>query len=294
MNNCKVCGEILTVKPKKYGERTWFRCSSCFSLSRATHKTECESFINEYDHFTQSQRKQKHAKLREEKDQLIAWIESFKLEFDSVVDFGCCEGHLLEAAQKLGKVKKTIGIDVSLSAIQYCKDLGLTVIHNDFHRLDFERLFAQTKRPLLIFENSLLYSHGPVDLLTSMNEHIPLHSFILIRDQCYLWSTRQVKETLQQTQKITCLPSFIGWQQMASVLGWNVRWIYNRHGEVVLIAEKAGAYGRYKASHWQKTITYLYSNNITVCGEVMTKAWYAYTYLNKLRERIRALYSKRF
>jgi SAM-dependent methyltransferase len=103
--------------------------------------------------------------------ELLSEIYQYKHPPAKILDYGCGRGYFIDEARRHGYI--TYGVEISRSAIYYCKNIGLNVVNNIE---DINDTFD-----IILMYNSLLKSPDPILTLKSIRNKMSDDSYLIIK-----------------------------------------------------------------------------------------------------------------
>lgn len=103
--------------------------------------------------------------------ELLSEIYQYKPPPAIILDYGCGRGYFIDEARRHGY--KTYGVEISRSAIYYCKNIGLNVVNN---LEDINDTFD-----IVLMHNSLLKSPDPILTIKSIRNKMNDNGYLIIK-----------------------------------------------------------------------------------------------------------------
>lgn len=179
--NCRIC-ESSNLTQLKWGSTNLIHCQDCDIYYLAEFPAQ-EKLKNYYEQEYQLKNDAGYAEFRRmsrinEQYELLTFINQFK-QIKSVLDVGCDKGYFLDEARRMGI--EVAGVELSTSARQYCKIVGLDVRSSID---DFDTCFDA-----VIMNHSLEHFTDPKKIITEIKSKLFDNGLLIVRvpafDSCW-------------------------------------------------------------------------------------------------------------
>ncbi|MFH1051510.1 MAG: class I SAM-dependent methyltransferase [bacterium] len=173
--NCKICSSTNTELYKRNSKEFIFckKCGFFFLKDYPSEKTYASNFEQDTIMSAKEYLRAEHRRIFRIAGQLefLSEIYQYKRPPASILDYGCGRGYFLDEARRHGYT--VAGIEISLSAIYYCGNVGIPV----YKKLNE----VKTKFDVIVMYNSLVKTPNPMEAMLPVKEKMNENGLLFIK-----------------------------------------------------------------------------------------------------------------